>query len=305
MRASNGDFAFGCFFIVNQLFACYYRLDPQLLVLCIERREIIKRYTILHPIFMSFYSKSLYQHVGRNWKGTSFIYLLLLLALSWIFGIIQVHYGASDFITNTAPGIVEQVPRISISDGEVSIDASEPYFITDPESGDLLIIIDTTGQITSLYDNEAKLLLTKTKVIVENGPAETRMYDLSEIGEFYIDQRRANSFLEVLKDWLAIVLYPFAVLLSFIYRIIQALIYAAIGTVFAKKYNASLNYQALISLAIISITPVIVLDTILSLLIVPIPFWPVLCFFISMGFLSFAVKVNSEEAIEEHSGAGS
>ncbi len=251
---------------------------------------------------MSFYSKSLYQEVGRNWKGLSFIYLLLLLALSWIFGIIQIHYGVSDYITNTAPGIVEQVPLISISDGEVSIDASEPYFITDPESGTLLIIIDTTGQITSLDDIEAMLLLTKTKVIVEMGAAETRMYDLSEVDEFYIDQRRINSFLEVLKDWLAIVLYPFAVLLSFLYRIIQVLIYAAIGIVFTKRFNASLNYQTLISLAIISITPVIVLDTIISLLNVPIPFWRLICFLIAMGFLFYAVKVNSEEAIEEHSG---
>jgi hypothetical protein len=251
---------------------------------------------------MSFYSRSLYQEVGRNWKGLSFIYLLMLVALSWILGISEIHSGVSDFITNAAPGIVEQVPLITISEGTVSTDASEPYFITDPESGSSIIIIDTTGQITSLDDTDATMLLTKTKAIVKKGPAETRIYNLSEVEDFYIDQERIYNFLEVLKDWLAVVLYPFVVLFSFIYRVVQALIYATIGILFTKKFHASLKYEALISLAIISISPVIVLDAIFGLLQVSVPFWWLISFLIAMGFLYYAVKVNSEEPAEEHNG---
>jgi hypothetical protein len=41
----------------------------------------MRRYSIFHPLVLAFYSKPLYQDVGRRWKGTGLGYLLLLLAV--------------------------------------------------------------------------------------------------------------------------------------------------------------------------------------------------------------------------------
>jgi hypothetical protein len=195
----------------------------------------MNRYSIFHPLVFSFYSKPLYQDVARNWRGTGFLYLLLLLALCWLPQMIQLHQRLADLVDQEAPALVSQLPAITIVDGELSTDVDTPYFIHDPEKGTVLAIIDLTGEHTSLENSEAKLLLTRTKAIVRNRPRETRVYDLSGVGSFSLDRETVSGWLEVAKDWLAIVLYPVALLFSYLYRIVQVLLYAAIGVLVASS----------------------------------------------------------------------
>lgn len=263
-------------------------------------------YSIIHPLFMSFFSKSLYRDVGRNWKGLCFTYLILLLALCWIPTMIQFHSVVSEFVTVYAPPFVDQIPAITISEGEVSTPELVPYFIRDPESDALLAIIDTTGEFTSLDDFEAldefeaQVLITKTKIIVEENVGETNIYDVSRFTEdFFVDQSRIYGWLEIIKSWLAIVSYPFALLVSLLYRIIQVLIYAAIGILFAKGLHTSWNYPALIRLAVISITPVVALETLRGLENIQIPLWWLICFLTAMGYLFYAVKASSTAGIDQ------
>src|SRR2546426_3324312 len=61
----------------------------------------MRRYGILHPLLLSFFSRSLYRDVGRTWKGIGFLYLLLLLALSWVLVTIHLHRMVSGLATST------------------------------------------------------------------------------------------------------------------------------------------------------------------------------------------------------------
>jgi len=126
-----------------------------------------RRYTIIHPFFMSFYSKDFYRDVAQNWKNYAFLYLLFLLALCSVVKTVKIHYDLSDFLTKHAPAFISQFPAVTFSNGKASIDQDEPYFIKDPNSGDDIIIIDTTGEINSLNDTNAVMLLTETKLIIK------------------------------------------------------------------------------------------------------------------------------------------
>jgi hypothetical protein len=98
----------------------------------------------------------------------------------------------------------------------------------------------------------------------------------------------------IFKKYAALVAFPFFLLLSFVFRIIQALIYGAIGLLFATWSNVKLSYAALVRLAIVAVTPCIVARTILGLAFVPLP-WAWLWFFLAaMGYLFFGVKANAE-----------
>ena len=88
------------------------------------------------------------------------------------------------------------------------------------------MIIDTTGQITSLENSKAFILLTKTRLITRDGGKETHSLDLSEIGDATLNKELLYDWLESFKEWFAIVLYPFAVIASFTFRSLQVLIYA-------------------------------------------------------------------------------
>jgi len=251
-------------------------------------RKIKKKFSIIHIPVLSFFSKELYIDVGQNWKGVNFSYLLLLLAICWIPTMIKVHIDFSNVINNEAPAIVNQVPEITITDGQVSIKETQPYYIKDPDSNEPLAIIDTTGQIESLEDANAFCLLTKTKIMWQKSEVETQIFDLSKIEHFVLDSERITSWLQIGRKFLAVVIYPFALLGSYVYRIVQALIYAAIGLLFASFCKTTLSYAALIRLAVVAVTPCIIVGTILGLTDASMPafLYPVA----ALVYLFFAVK---------------
>ena len=252
-----------------------------------------RRYTIIHPLFMSFYSKDFYRDVAQNWKNYAFLYLLFLLALCSVVKTVKIHYDFSDFVTKHAPAYISQFPVVTFSNGKASIEADEPYFIKDPKSGENIIIIDTTGQINSLNDTSAVMLLTETKLIIKKSDRETQVFALSEIENFRIDQNVIYGWLRIAQKWLAVVLFPFLVLGSFVYRLIQVLIYGIIGMLFASILKTDIEFQSLISIAIMAITPVVLLDTFMGPPGISAVFWRFVCFLISMGFLFYGIKANS------------
>ena len=248
----------------------------------------MRRYSIFHVPALSFFSKKLYIDVGQNWKGANFLYLLLLLAICLIPTMINLHRGISNFVNNEAPAIVNQVPEITITDGQVSIKETQPYYIKDPDSDEPLAIIDTTGQIESLEDTDAFCLLTGNKVITKKSEFENRTYDLSNVKAFVVDSERITGWLQIGRKFLAVVIYPFVLLGYYMYRIVQALIYAAIGLLFASFCKTTLSYAALIRLAVVAVTPCIIVGTILGLADTSIPYF--LYLVAALVYLFFAVK---------------
>ena len=44
----------------------------------------MRRYSIVHPLWMSFYEGAIFSDVAWNWQNRALLYLLLLLGLAWI-----------------------------------------------------------------------------------------------------------------------------------------------------------------------------------------------------------------------------
>jgi hypothetical protein len=254
----------------------------------------MKEYSIFHPLLFSFFSRSLYRDVARNWKGLGFLYLLLLLALAWIPATLTLHRSVGAVVNAFGPMVLEQVPPITITDGEVSTPVPQPHVIQFPGTGKPLIIIDTTGQITSLDSQEASVLVTKRQVAVRQNERETRIYDLSAVKSFTLDRQKLEAWGRVLRKWMAIALYPFLLVGSFVYRIAQVLIYGAIGRIFARIEKADLEYSDLVRLASVSITPAVLLDTLRGVLAVPTSFlWWFVCFAVAVATLFLAVRFSA------------
>ncbi len=248
----------------------------------------MRRYSVFHVPALSFFSKKLYIDVSQNWKGVNFLYLLLLLAVCLILTMINLHRGISNFVNNEVSAIVNQVPEITITDGQVSIKETQPYYIKDPETNKPLAIIDTTGQIQSLKDTDALFLLTDNKVIIKKSKFENRTYELSNVKAFAVNSERITGWLHIGRKFLVVAIYPFALLGSYVYRIVQALIYAAIGLLFASFCKTTLSYAASTRLAIVAVTPCIIVSTILGLIGTSIPNF--LYLVAALVYLFFAVK---------------
>jgi hypothetical protein len=254
----------------------------------------MKRYSIFHPLVLSFFSKSLYRDVGKNWRGTGLLYLAIILALLWIPTIIKGQLGMSAWVGGDSREITKQIPAITITKGQVSTDVPTPHVIKDPKTGADIAIIDTSGTYQNLDNSDAKLLLTKSKLIVRKTEKESQTYDLSGVQSFYLDHSKVEGWLALGKTWFIPVLYPLALIFSFIFRAVQILIYACVGLLFARILKANLDFKTLMRLAAIAITPVLVLNLIFEFLPGRIPWWSILGIIVALAYLFFAVKVNTE-----------
>jgi len=255
----------------------------------------MKKFSIIHIPVLSFFSKDFYREVGLQWKGICFGYLLLILAVCWIPMIVRIHLGFASFVKNNAPPFVEQIPEITITDGQVSIKEPQPYFLRVPDSNEIIAVIDTTGSIESLEDANAFFLLTDNSMIIRKSDIETQTIDLSQIESFTMDSARITRWLNIIKKLLVVIMYPVVLLSSYVYRIIQALIFAAVGLLFASLCKVSLSYGALLRLAVVAMTPCMIVKTVFGLAGVHLPCGVGLVYLlVALAYLYFGVYACSQ-----------
>jgi hypothetical protein len=258
-------------------------------------------------VLAPFFAFNLYRDVGRNWRGIGLRLILLVLLITWTAEGITLHRSFNKFAKEEFPTFVQDVPPITIKDGVVSSPVEQPYYIKDKQGGKTFAVIDTTGTITSLDQTDgAIMLLTDTKLHYRdnNNPGQVKIQDLSQVKNFYVDKDIINSWVMWGAKWAAWVLIPLVFVFSFIYRLIQGLIYALIGLIWNNVFNANLSFGALMRLAFVAVTPVILADTALSLAHVNVPAWWLLCFVIAMIYLAVGVKANEQAPAYPMQGQG-
>ena len=261
----------------------------------------MKRFSIFHPLYMSFYSAELYQDVARNWKGVALGYLFLVMAILQLPFAVKVHVGFSKWVESGASEVVDKIPQIKIDHGEVSTNVETPYYIAEPtdtanrvsERSKYLAVIDLTGKYKTLEDVNADVLLTKHSLAMRN-QREVRAYDLSQVQTFYLDSARVHGWLNSSRLFVAPAFYGFVLLFSFLYRVAQVALYAAVGMLFARSLNVALEYAALMRLAAVAVTPAMILNEAAELAQLNLPLWSLLCLAIALGYLYFGVRANAQ-----------
>ena len=253
----------------------------------------MRRYNVLQALVLSFYSRDLYRDVAKNWQGLAVLYVLLLLALSWMPCITNVYHEVKQMIALKSPVILKQIPSFTIKDGALSIDKPVPYIIKDPKTNLPMIIVDTSGRIKSLANNQATILITEHKFYLRKNLDKVYEYDFSHWRDITLDKFYLNGILRQLGLGLVIGIYLLLVLLSFAYRMLQALLYGTIALLFAKLGSYKVDYSQCIWLAMIAITPAVILSTVLGMLNIGFFGINVIYFVVSVCYLIFAVTAQT------------
>lgn len=249
--------------------------------------------SLLRAPLASFYSRPFYREVAARWRGASFLYLLLVLALCWIPFLWGVYGNWARFAGTEAEPLLAQIPPVTISGGVVTADVPQPHSITDGGTGTVFAIIDTTGQVQSLDDVDAKMLLTRTQLIVRKGERETRIYDLSSIENFSLDRDRVRGWLNVSAAWGPPFVYVLMILFSCVYRVLQALVFALIGLAFRPAPGLAPGYPGVLSLALVAVTPAVIVKTVLDLVGATFPFRELVIALIAIAYLYLGVKASA------------
>jgi hypothetical protein len=123
-----------------------------------------RQFDLRHPYTLAFFSPAFYADVAAHWRGLAFVHLLLVLLISAAVYMTHFRTLVSVFMAEEAPPIIAQIPEILIQNGNVRVDVVEPYTIYQPDSGKVFAVIDTTGEISSLRQTDAVLLLTGSRL---------------------------------------------------------------------------------------------------------------------------------------------
>lgn len=255
----------------------------------------MKRYSILHAPVLSFYSEALYRDVCFRWKGTGLAYLFLLLALCWIGPAVKFQLGLAEYLDNEAPKVVSQIPTLTFRDGNASTEVPQPHRVTDPTTGETLLVIDTTGTLTTLDEAQAPGLVTRTQAFLRKNSIETRAFSFQDIDQFTLDQKTITGWLNTAKRNLVPALYPLLVVGSFALRLNQILLYALIGMWFAARCHCTRTFRQLLRLSTVAATPCIVVKTAFAIAEVRLPYAGFWFFLATVGFLLFGIKVSSQD----------
>lgn len=226
-------------------------------------------------------------------------YLLIVLSLNLVPDMVRLHNNVADFLAEEAPKIVSQVPTITISGGVAAIKEPVPYIIKAPRSKLPFAVIDTSEGTIPAAELKAIIVLTKTKLMVNYDTSDMHSVDLSHVQNLIIDRNLINRWIEQFKNYFIFVVFPFALFFTFLYYLVQVLICASIGMLFAKKYNLKLSPRALVRLSVVAFTPPIVLQTVHALLDIEFPYASVISLLLAACYLYFAIGACSGKTISK------
>lgn len=252
----------------------------------------MKQFNYFEAIYLSFFSADFYRDVKSNWKGYGFLYLTVLLAFCWVITVLKMQVGLTDYIDNTMPKYINQIPKMSVVDGVLKTEEEHPYFIKDIETGSTVAIIDMTGEHSNIEDENVKILVSSDFISTKKDNGEIRSYPVNQFGDITIEREDLEKWASFLKYGFSFVALPFFLFFSFLYRMIQAFVYGGIGMLISNVLKVKLDYQILVRISVMAITPVIILETIRDLADVEIPYWGWLCFLIAVALVYFGIQSN-------------
>ncbi len=259
-----------------------------------DRQADARRYDLRHPYFLSFFHQPFYRDVARYWRGLAFVHLLVLLALTGAAFMFHFKTLATVFVNEQAPAILAQIPTITIESGTVRTGVDQPYRIYRANGGPLFAVIDTTGEITSLRQTEAMLLLTRSQLMARIGAGGSRIIDLQPIEKLELTRDDIAQWLQTSLNWAPIILFPLMLFFSFCLRSVQVLIYGGIGVIAAMLWKRPLPFGATVAVGIMAMTPVILIDTLFMVFALDVPFWGTGSFVVALAYLLFGIRVATK-----------
>ncbi len=253
------------------------------------------KYNFLQAIGMSFYSRDFYNEVGQNWGARAILYLLFILALCWIPSTYFMQHAINKNLPNTLTQYLDQFPPLSIKKGIAQTPENHPYFIVDPKNKKVIGIVDTSGKYKSLDATSAFFLVTSKQLSYLTKDKGIKVHQFEPTFNLEIVPQKIKQTMLEWSSWLWIFIFPFCVLFSFVWRLIQTIFYSLLGLIYGSVADLHVEYSRIWLLSLVAITPVIIIDTIVMSFGIYFPHSWVFTFALAIIYLCFAIHANKKE----------
>ncbi len=257
---------------------------------------------LFKSVLRSFYSKEFYREVGTKWQGFGFGYLFFVISVfSLPLALAAVIYSST--ITLDEPFdfnyMINQVPQITIKNGEISTEAAMPYYIKDKTTGDPVIIIDTTRPVTdwsqSMNDGKAPIVIGKNQILMtrNSSSSEKRLYDVSKDVDMVVTSSTAREYAETIVNyaWVAVIFMALIfIAVFFIARIIAMFFYGLLAKVISLILRAGFSYTECVRFASVATTPAMALSLLSMVFTFSLSGWTY--FAVNAVYIYYAIGAN-------------
>ncbi len=242
-----------------------------------------------HAPYLCFFSREFYLSVTRQWRGSGLGYLFLLLVVVTIPLTFQMA-GVLDQLRNVyMQHVIDELPPMSIEQGILSAEVEQPYVIRLPEMEEPFLVIDTRDQPAGTDEFQAPVVLLADRMIIDNqGKVDSIPFE--KIPHLTLDKAELQSAADTFMGYVKPLAYVPLLLSEFVYRALQAIIYAVGGLVFATWLKVRLPYGTLLRLSCVALTPSIIVGLVFNGLGLQFSGLGVLLFVLTLGYLFFAVQ---------------
>jgi hypothetical protein len=248
-----------------------------------------RQYGVFQALYMSCYSKELYQDVIQNWRGIGFFYLCLVVIILGIPQAIQFQFKANKAVAFLdKPEVMDKIPSFQINNGVVTVMGDNPYYFPSPQYA--MAIIDTTGQTSSLEGSTASLLLTQDKLFYRDNQKAVKTYELKNVDFFELNRDVLQAWMDILRSYLGLVAYPFLVGFTFLGRILGVLLYGVLILVYASREKFAMDYGTALRVAAVAQTPILCARTFLQMALPGFPFLTLALIIATIFFLRYILR---------------
>lgn len=227
-------------------------------------------------------------------KRAVFYCLKLGLLVGFLTGLV---FGIGNWSTieRISVQLQDQIPRTTIANGEVSIDAETPYRMTVLDEHE--IILDPEAKLNRLrLEPNVLLVVVDGAIYLRNGERSFEAWTFSQYGAgdeaepFVLDAETVEGWTSFFQ-WALLVAACFGLMIGYVVQAFSRVLLISVGGLFARESDSQLfHFQQLLILSCYAVTPVILADGILFATNIPLPYQE---FFLIGGgtlFVYFIVK---------------
>lgn len=208
----------------------------------------------------SVYNPTFYRNIPKESFGAAFRYYLLLCLLVTFFRLVFLSFPVATNVTSAVQagtqGLLTNYPgnlEVTIHQGKLSVNQPLPYIfpICFKDAACQNIIIDTNKPDVETYLKQKNLfmLLTQEKAYIKGSTSDTRIYDLSQMGDMEINRPIVTNFVHAISPWTKFFV-PFALLfigimlyIGFLFKLVYLLFLALILWLLARKFVPGITYS--------------------------------------------------------------
>jgi hypothetical protein len=264
----------------------------------------VNRFSRWSALWASFYSRALYRDVASRWNGLGLIYLLMLLAFCWLPSPVRWSIGLREFAATNGQAMADQLPTIAIEDGVMTASPAGRHVVRldfedrRVDEGSLIIDDSVDAIVADDVTADTFILTRREAAMIRPARNERRVWALTPAVDMTVEPQDVANFFTSMAVWLPSIGYAGAVTGSFVTRFAQSLLYGAIAVAYARRRRVSLPYKAAIRLAIVAMTPVIVIRTVVWFNPTEPAWywrWPA-AIMVTLAYLAYGIRALAEPA---------